>query len=71
MKKSETILCLAFTAFNEKNFLKSVTVLTVIISLYFNKTKKKLNGFIYIALAKHCWVIKLGKFKSDQKYFAR
>ena len=32
---------------------------------------KKLNFFIYIALAKHCWVIKLGEFKSDQKYFAR
>ena len=32
---------------------------------------KKLNWFIYIAIAKHCSVIKLGELKSDQKYFAR
>ena len=32
---------------------------------------KKLNFSIYIALAKHSWVIKLREFKSDQKYFAR
>ena len=24
-----------------------------------------------IALAKHCWVMKLGEFKSDQIHFAR
>ena len=30
---------------------------------------KKINCFIYIVLAKYCWVIKLGEFKSDQKYF--
>ena len=30
-----------------------------------------LNCFIYIALAKHCWVIKLGEFISDQKFFTR
>ena len=53
----------------EKNV--SFTVLTVITSLYFNETKKKINYFIYIALAKHYSVIKLGEFKSDQKYFAR
>ena len=33
--------------------------------------KKKLNCFIYIALAKDCCIIKLGEFKSDQKYYAR
>ena len=38
------------------------------VSLYFNETKKKLNYFIYIALAK---LIKLGEFKNDQKYFAK
>ena len=38
------------------------------ISLYFNETK---NWFIYIAIAKHCWVIKFGELKRDQKYFAR
>ena len=48
-----------------------VTVLTVITSVYFNKTEKRLKSFIYIALAKLCWAIKLGEFKSDQKYFAR
>ena len=32
---------------------------------------KKSNCFIYIAIAEHCWVIKLGELKSDQKYFAR
>ena len=32
---------------------------------------KKSNCFIYIAIAKYCWVIKLGELKSDQKYFAR
>ena len=32
---------------------------------------KKLNCFIYIALAKYCWIIKLAEFKIDQKYFAR
>ena len=46
------------------------------LSLYFNETKTKLNIFlflqhIYIAFVKHCWEIKLGEFKSDQKYFAR
>ena len=25
--------------------------------------------FIYIAIVKHCSVIKLGEFKNDQKYF--
>ena len=30
-----------------------------------------LNYFIYIALAKNPWEIKLGEFESDQKYFAR
>ena len=24
-----------------------------------------------MALAKHCWVVKLGEFKSDQKYLAK
>ena len=42
----------------------------VIISLYFNETKK-IKLFVYIAIAKHCWVIKLGELESDQKYFAR
>ena len=32
---------------------------------------RKLNFFLYIAIAKHCRVIKLGELKSDQKYFAR
>ena len=32
---------------------------------------KMSNCFIYIALAKYCWVIKLGGFEADQKYFAR
>ena len=41
--------------------------LTIIISLY-NETKKRLNCFIYIVLTEHCWVIRLGEFKSDQKY---
>ena len=27
--------------------------------------------FIYIALAKHCWITKLREFKSGQKYLAR
>ena len=36
----------------------------------FNETKK-INSFIYIALAKHCWGIKLGEFENDQKYFTR
>ena len=40
--------------------IKFGTVLTVIIFLYFNETKKKC--FVYIAYAKHCWVIKLGKW---------
>ena len=31
----------------------------------------KKTCFIYIALAKHFWVIKLEEFKIDQKYFAR
>ena len=35
-----------------------------------SKLKKK-QTFIYIAIAKHCWVIKSGELKSDQKYFAR
>ena len=48
----------------------SVTVLNVIISLYFNETKK-VKPLIYIAIAIHCWVIKWGEFKSDQKFFAR
>ena len=39
---------------------------TVVISLFFNKTKK-INCFIHIALAKYCWVMKLGEFKSEQK----
>ena len=43
----------------------------VIITLYFNKAKKKLNCFVYTALAKLSWVIKLVEFKSDEKYFAR
>ena len=34
------------------------------ISLYVNETNKKLN--CYIAFAKHCLVIKLGEFNSDQ-----
>ena len=58
------LLFLAFKTFNE-----TVTGLTVIISLYFNGTKK--NYFVYIALPKHCWAIKLGEFKSDPKYFTR
>ena len=45
-------------------------LLTVIISLSL-ETKKKLNSFIYNAIAKHCLVIKLGEPKSDQKSFAR
>ena len=49
----------------------SVTVLNVIISLYFNETKKKLTCLIYIAIPIHCWVIKWGEFKNDQKFFAR
>ena len=32
---------------------------------------KKLSYFIYITLSKRFWVIMLGDFKSDQKYFAR
>ena len=46
--------------------------LTVLISIHFNdnNNKKKLNCFTYIALAKHRWLIKLGEFKIDQKYFA-
>ena len=33
---------------------------------------EKLNFFIYIALAKYCWVINFSRvFKSYQKYFAR
>ena len=40
-------------------------MLTVIISLYFNETKKKLNCLIYIALAKHCWVIKKSDLKKE------
>ena len=51
---------------------KSYCFFTGIISLYFNELKKNtLNYSIYIALAKHCWVIKLREFKRDQKYFAR
>ena len=33
--------------------------------------QKKINCFIYFALAKHGSAIKLGEFTSDQKYFAR
>ena len=33
--------------------------------------QKKLSSFIYIVIVKHCWVIKLGELKSDEKYFAR
>ena len=47
---------------------KLLRLLTVIVPLYFNETKK---SFIYNAIAKHCWVVKLGELKSDQKYFAR
>ena len=32
---------------------------------------KKINCFIDIVLAKHCWIIKSREFKGDQKYFAR
>ena len=46
---------LAFKTFNRYNFLKL----------------KKSNCFIYIVIAKYCWVIKLGEIESDQKYFAR
>ena len=35
-----------------------------------NKDTFYLHCFIYISLAKHCWVIKLGEFQSDQKNFA-
>ena len=30
---------------------------------------KKINCFIYFAIVKHYWVVKIGEFKSDQKYF--
>ena len=36
-------------------------------SLYTSMKLKKINCFIYIALAKYCWVINLGEIKSDQK----
>ena len=54
-QSSSQLLVLAFKTFNRYNLLKL----------------KKSNSFIYIAIAKHCWVIKLGELKSDQKYFAR
>ena len=50
--------------------LQSVTILTVLISLYCNETSQ-LNCFVYIALAKNRWEINLEEFKSDQKYFAK
>ena len=40
-----------------------VLLFYTLFSLHFNKTKKKINCFIYISLAKHCWVIKLGNLK--------
>ena len=44
----------------------------ITVSLYTStKLKKKSNCFIYIVLAKYCWVFKLGEFKSDQTYFAK
>ena len=49
------LLFFAFNTFNRYNISKL----------------KKLSCFIYIAIAKHYWVIKLGELKSDQKYFAR
>ena len=55
IKQSAQLLFLAFKTFNRYNLSKL----------------KKSNCFIYIAIAKHCWVIKLGELKSDQKYFAR
>ena len=73
IKRSEyQLLLIAFKTFNKKNKIKfpSDTVLTVRISLYFNETKKIINCVIYIALAKHSWLIKLGECKRDQKYFA-
>ena len=36
-------------------------------SLYTSMKLKKINCFIYIALARHCWVINLGEIKSEQK----
>ena len=54
-----------------KSLIQTVTVLTVIISLHFKETKKKINCIIYIVIGKYCRVIKWGEFKSDQKYFAR
>ena len=47
-----------------------MTVLTVIISLYFNKTKKNKLFLFALRWRNIFWVIKLGEIKSDQKYFA-
>ena len=37
----------------------------------YNPSPQTKKVFIYIAIAKCCWVMKLGELKSDQKYFAR
>ena len=32
---------------------------------------KKSNSFIYVAIGKHCWIIRLGELNSDQKYLCQ
>ena len=68
--KLELAFCFLLLRLSMKKikFIVKCYCLTVLISLNFNETKK--NCFIYIALAKHFWVIKLEEFKGHQKYFA-
>ena len=55
----------------EKNkfSLKSVTVVTVTTSLFNKENKKTVLSTLF--LHKSNWIIKLGGFKSDHKYFAK
>ena len=65
------LLFLAFETFNEKKkkFIIKCYYFNRYISPYFNETKKN-KLFFTLLIAKHCWVINLGEFKSDRKYFA-
>ena len=67
MQNLDWSMQISFSWIAEKFSFLLLRLLTVIISLSL-ETKKKI---IFIAIAKHCWVIKLAELISDQKHFAR